>query len=110
MLAVEKALARSERNEDRWCLAELLRIKGDLLVQDSVDTTAAEDCYRQSLACARRQGALSWELRAAISLLRLHGNRDGTRRAELSAIYQRFTEGFVTADLQEARRLLGAAP
>jgi len=109
MQAIEEALARSERNEDRWCLAELLRIKGDLLVQDIADSAAAEDCYRQALACARLQGALSWELRAAISLLRLHGNRDGTGRAELAAIYRRFTEGFAMADLQEARRMLDAA-
>ena len=105
-----EALARSERNEDRWCLAELLRINGDLLAQDSTDAAAAGDCYRQALACARRQGALSWELRAAISLVRLHGNRDRPARAELAAIYRRFTEGFDTADLQEARRLLDAPP
>jgi len=107
---VEEALARSERNEDRWCIAELLRIKGDLLVQHDADCTAAGDCYRQALACARRQGALSWELRAAMSLVRLHGNRDGSARAELAAIYRRFTEGFDTADLQEARQLLDTAP
>jgi predicted ATPase/DNA-binding winged helix-turn-helix (wHTH) protein len=108
--AVEEALTRSERNEDRWCLAELLRIKGDLLVQDSAGSAAAQDCFRQALSCARRQGALSWEVRAAVSLVRLHGNQDVTARAELAAIYQRFTEGFGTADLQEAHRLLDAAP
>ncbi|HUN40291.1 MAG TPA: winged helix-turn-helix domain-containing protein [Acetobacteraceae bacterium] len=109
MQAIDEVLARSERNEDRWCLAESLRIKGDLLVQDDADTAAAEDCYRQALACAHEQGALSWELRAAISLLRLHENRDGPERAELAAIYRGFTEGFDTADLQEARRLLDAS-
>ncbi len=107
---VDEALARSERNEDRWCLAELLRIKGDLLGHDGSDVAAADDCYRQSLACARVQGALSWELRTAVSLSQLHGNRDEAVRANLAATYQRFTEGFATADLQEARRLLDLPP
>jgi tetratricopeptide (TPR) repeat protein len=106
MEAIEEALARSERNEDRWCLAELLRIKGDLLKQDNADPAAAEDCYRQSQACARRQGALSWQLRATISLRRLRGCGKGSAREELEAVYRRFTEGLATADLLEARCLL----
>jgi predicted ATPase/DNA-binding winged helix-turn-helix (wHTH) protein len=110
MQAVDEALGRSERNEDRWCLAELLRIKGDLLLQEGVDVAAADNHYRQSLACARAQGALSWELRTTVSLCQLHGDRDGTARANLAAIYQRFTEGFATADLQDACRLLDLPP
>jgi predicted ATPase/DNA-binding winged helix-turn-helix (wHTH) protein len=106
MEAIEEALARSKRNEDRWCLAELLRIKGDLLKQDNADPAAAENCYQQSQACARRQGALSWELRAAISVRRLRGGGKGPAREELEAVYRRFTEGLATADLREAKRLL----
>jgi predicted ATPase len=68
----------------------------------------AEDCFRQALDSARRHGALSWELRAATSLARLW--RDQNRRAEaltlLQPVYDRFTEGFDTADLIEARLLL----
>jgi predicted ATPase len=110
MRTIDEALSRSERNEDSWCLAELLRIKGDLLAQDGADVAAAEHYYRQSLACASRQGALSWELRAAVGLVKLHKGRGGTARANLAAIYQRFAEGWATADLQEARRLLDAPP
>ena len=110
MQAIEEALTRSERNQDGWCLAELLRVKGDLLLQGNAGSAAAADCYRQSLASARAQGALSWELRTAISLARLFPDRDGPALAELQAVYRRFTEGFATRDLQEARQLLDAAP
>jgi predicted ATPase len=65
---------------------------------------------KQALAIARRQQAKSWELRAAMSLSRLwqrQGKRDGAR-ALLAPIYGWFTEGFDTADLQEAKALLEA--
>jgi predicted ATPase len=69
---------------------------------------AAEDHFRQALDWARRQGALSWELRAATSLARLP--RDHSRAADalalLQPIYDRFTEGFDTADLKTAKALL----
>jgi predicted ATPase len=68
----------------------------------------AEECFYQALTIARRQQAKSWELRAAVSLSRLWQQQD--RRAEaydlLAPIYGWFTEGFDTADLQEARALL----
>jgi predicted ATPase len=71
---------------------------------------AAENDFRQALDWARRQGALSWELRAATSLARLL--RDQERRAEapalLQSVYDRFTEGFDTADLKAAKALLDA--
>jgi predicted ATPase len=93
--AVDEALTRSERNEDRWCVAELLRIKGELLLLQggSGAAAAAEDHYRQVLGWARRQGALSWELRAATSLARrLHDqNRSTEAIALLAPIYNRFT-------------------
>jgi predicted ATPase len=63
-----------------------------------------EACFRQALAVARRQKAKSLELRAALSLAQL-GQRRGTRDA-LAAVYRWFTEGFDTADLQEAQALL----
>jgi len=71
--AVDEALARSESNEERWCVAELLRVKGELvLLENAPDAAAAaEDHFRQALGWARRQGALSWELRAATSLARM---------------------------------------
>ncbi|MDB5403808.1 MAG: hypothetical protein JWQ55_5826, partial [Rhodopila sp.] len=69
---------------------------------------SAEDYFRRALDRARRQGALSWELRAATSLARLW--RDQARSKEehalLAQVYARFTEGFSTADLKEAKTLL----
>src|ERR1700723_2631895 len=67
---IDEALARSERNEERWCVAELLRIKGELILREGAPqaATAAEDHFLQSLDWARHQGALSWELRTSTSL------------------------------------------
>jgi len=74
----------------------------------SGDATVAEEHYRQALDSARRQGALSWELRAATSLARLwYGqNRPTEALALLQPVYDRFTEGFDTADLKAAKALL----
>jgi predicted ATPase len=71
---------------------------------------AAEGYFRQALDWARRQGALSWELRAATSLARLLSDqeRSADARALLQPVYDRFTEGFATADLKPAKALLGA--
>jgi predicted ATPase len=111
---IAEALATVERGIDRsqggWRASELLRIKGELLLlQGTAGTTeAVEDDFRQALDWARRQETLSWELRAATSLARLLRDRDriGEARDLLAPIYDRFTEGFGTADLQAARLLL----
>ena len=89
----------------------LFRSKGVLLLQQSAAQQGeAEESFHQALTVARRQQAKSWELRAAMSLSRLwqqQGKR--TEAYELLApIYGWFTEGFDTADLQEARALLEA--
>ena len=69
---------------------------------------AAEDHFRQALDWARRQVALSLELRAATSLARLlrDQGRPADARAVLQPVYGRFTEGFDTADLKDAKALL----
>jgi predicted ATPase len=91
-------------------MAELLRIKGDLVLLQGAPGAAAgaEVHFRQALDCARLQGALSWEVRVATSLAGLL--RDQGRSAEAAAllqpVYDRFTEGFDTADLNAARVLL----
>ena len=91
-------------------MPELLRLKGDLLLLQKGPAGAemAPDLFRQALDEARQQGALSWELRAATSLARLL--RDRGRRADattcLQSVYERFTEGFDTADLIAAKQLL----
>jgi predicted ATPase/class 3 adenylate cyclase len=89
--------------------AELYRLHGELLLWQTVpDAQAAEACFQQALAVARRQEAKSLELRAAMSLARLwqHQGKHAEAHALLAPIYGWFTEGFDTADLQEARALL----
>lgn len=108
--AIEEAIARSEFTEERWLTAELLRVQGEILLWRGAAGAAAraESHFRRSLELARRQGALSWELRAATSLARLRRdqNRSKEARALSAEVYERFTEGFATADLRAARLLL----
>ena len=112
LAAIEEAISRAERTEEHWAMAELVRVKGELLLSQGAPgaAAAAEDHFRQALDWARRQGALSWELLAATSLARLLCDRDriGEARDLLAPIYERFTEGFGTADLQAAKRLIDA--
>ena len=92
-------------------LTEAYRLQGELVLRQAVpDTIQAEVCFRQALALARQQQAKSWELRAAMSLARLW-QQQGQRAAAhalLADIHGWFTEGFDTADLREAERLLAA--
>ncbi len=110
LAAADAAIARSEQTENRWIIAETLRIKGELLLLPNTPeaATEAETHFRQALDLAREQGALSWELRAATSLARLLGDqgRSAGAIAILKPVYDRFTEGFDTADLIQAKRVL----
>jgi predicted ATPase len=110
--AIDKALERAANNKEQWYLAELLRIKGELLLLTGAPkaAAAAEDHFWQALDWARRQGALSWELRVATSLARLKRDQGRSREGYelLTAVYDRFTEGFGTADLVSAKTLLHA--
>jgi class 3 adenylate cyclase/predicted ATPase len=104
-----EAVAAAYNVGERWYEAERHRLKGDLLLALSADHQAeAEACFQQALAVARQQQARSWELRAAISLGRLWQQQGKRVQAHqlLAAIYGWFTEGFDTADLQEAKALL----
>ena len=119
--ALDEALAHVDRTGERFWEAELHRLQGELLLsqstgQSSAPTAAperslmaeAEACFARALDIARRQQAKSWELRAAMSLSRLW-QRQGKRAAAydlLTPVYGWFTEGFNTADLQEAKALL----
>jgi predicted ATPase len=100
-----------EESKQGQLLAETHRVQGELLLRQAVpDEPQAEACFQQALAIARRQQAKSWELRAATSLSRLwqqRGKRDEAYEL-LAPIYSWFTEGFDTADLQEAKALLEA--
>jgi len=110
LVVADTALARAEQAEAGWCVAELLRTKGELLLLGRGPTAAeaAETCFRQALDTARRQGALSWELRSATSLARLWRGQQRVNQARklLEPVYRRFTEGFETADLVAAKALL----
>jgi len=97
-----------EQNGERFYEAELLRLKGELLLKRPAPDGEPEGCFRQAIAIARRQEAKTWELRATTSLGRLlqkQGKKEEARGV-LAEIYGWFTEGFDTADLQEAKALL----
>jgi len=107
-----EALALVDTTGERWGAPELYRLKGELiLLQQSSEThLEAETCFQQAITIAQSQQAKAWELRAATSLARLW-QRQGKRQAAhdlLAPIYDWFTEGFETADLQEAKALLEA--
>ena len=109
LIVIDEALQRAERHKELWCMPEVLRIKGELVLLQNVSNAAnAEKCFRCSLDWARRQNALSWELRAATSLARLWRSQGKVREARdlLASVYGRFVEGFASADLQSAKRLL----
>ena len=92
---------------ERWCFAEILRIKGWLLSLKG-EVPSAERNYVASLDCARRQQAKSWELRTSTSYARLMRDQGRVSEAQdlLAPVYGWFTEGFDTPDLREAKALL----
>ena len=107
--ALAEAHALVEQQEERWWEAEVCRLRGVLLLrQPGTPQAEAEAWLQRALDVARRQEAKSLELRAAMSLSRLWQQQG--KRAEayelLAPIYGWFTEGFDTADLQEAKALL----
>jgi predicted ATPase/DNA-binding winged helix-turn-helix (wHTH) protein len=110
LATVEEALCQSYRDGQRWFIAELLRIKAELLLQEagSDPISVAEDYLFRAIGEAQQQGALLWELRAALSLarLRVRQDRHGDGRQLLTPIYDRFTEGYETPDLKSARAML----
>jgi predicted ATPase len=113
LVMIEEALKRCESNEENWYVAELLRVKGEILRLGGADAAAeAMKLFQLSLDWSRRQGTLSWELRAATSLARLHiaDQRPHTSLNLLRTIYNKFAEGEKSADLVLARHLLDEAP
>lgn len=109
LATIDQAIARIDRGGERWYLAELLRIKGELMLQQGGRSpSAVENCLIEAMETAREQGALFWELRAALSLARLREMQDQSEEARraLAPVYDRFTEGFETADLLCARTML----
>ena len=111
LTVLTEALAHVDTTDERWYAPELYRLKGELLLQQSSDnSTEAETCFHDALAIARNQQAKSLELRAATSLARLWQQQGKRQEAHdlLAPVYNWFTEGFDTADLQSAKALLDA--
>ena len=111
LAAIGEAIERSEGDGERWFVAELLRVRGELRLREGLPGAAAvaEEDFRRSLELARGQDALAWELRAATSLARLwqQQGRPAEARKLLRPIRHRFTEGLATLDLKAATTLLG---
>jgi predicted ATPase len=116
LIMLAEALARVDNTGEREYEAELYRLKGTLTLQSKVQSLEskveeeAEACFQKAIEIAHQQQAKSLELRATISLARLwqqQGKKNEARQL-LAEIYNWFTEGFDTADLQEAKALLEA--
>ena len=106
LVTIDDAIAEAESRGEPFDMPELLRVKGYLLASSSPpDERGAEAWLARSAACARRQGALAWELRTATTLARLRPGMPEAR-SELAAVYAQFTEGMETADLRVAKELL----
>jgi predicted ATPase len=106
-----EALALVDKTGERWYEAELQRLQGELFLQQTSDNaTAAENCFHQAISIAQSQQAKSLELRATTSLARLWQQQGKRQEAYdlLAPVYNWFTEGFDTADLQDAKALLDA--
>jgi predicted ATPase/DNA-binding winged helix-turn-helix (wHTH) protein len=104
---INGAIALARNSGVEFNLPELLRIKSQILAAQH-DRESALNCLTEAIAVARAQSALAWELRSTMSLARLlreDGQRDQARHA-LALVYDRFTEGFETADLKLARALV----
>ena len=110
LTGLSEALTLVDTTGERWYEAELYRLKGELLLQHGSDVSQAATCLQHALAIARRQEAKSLELRAARSLSRLWQQQGKRQEAHdlLAEVYAWFTEGFDTADLQDAKVLLAA--
>jgi DNA-binding winged helix-turn-helix (wHTH) protein/predicted ATPase len=129
LAAIAKAVTLAERNGERYWLAELHRIKGELIIkhcdlvqQEDVEDGStsrvnneisqmllqAEACFAQALAIAKQQGTKSWELRTALSMNRLQVRQGEPTNTHLAELFSSFTEGHETADLRQAKACLSA--
>jgi predicted ATPase/DNA-binding winged helix-turn-helix (wHTH) protein len=107
LFTINGGIARATNSGVEFFLSELLRIKSQILAAQH-DRESAVNCLTEALAVARAQSALAWELRSTMALARMlseSGQRDQARHT-LALVYDRFTEGFETADLKLARALL----
>jgi DNA-binding SARP family transcriptional activator/predicted ATPase/transcriptional regulator with XRE-family HTH domain len=101
------AIAQIEKTGEKWCEAEMFRIKGELL-QIQGDDADAETAFRYAIEIAGRQDAKLLQLRAALSLARLWPTRSRPKdvNQQIASLYQWFSEGFDLSDLSAARALI----
>jgi predicted Zn-dependent protease len=107
MRTIDEAIAEIPDHGESFDMPEMLRVKGDILVR-SGNAAEAENCFRKSLDLSRRQCALGWELRGAISLGRVwrQAGKAGDARDLLAPLVARYQEGLQTRDLVAARDFL----
>lgn len=108
---IEEAVAISDETGERWAIAEVLRVKAALIGATSNAATGdVEALLVKSLNIARSQQARCWELRTTCDLARIwHGQNRGQEALKLlRSIYDQFSEGFETADLQNAKALMAS--
>jgi hypothetical protein len=114
LAVVDEGLAIGDNTGERWDIPELLRAQGEVLPRSNETDrdAAAEDCFARAARMSHEHGALFWELRIGLSLARLRvtQRRENEVREILLPVYERFTEGFATTDLQSARAMLDALP
>lgn len=106
---IDKTIERVDRNGDLCYMPELLRIRAKLLLSMPHPVADdAENCFTQSLALSRHQGARAWELRTATDLAALWASqgRADDAKALLQPVFEQFTEGSDTADVKAAEYLL----
>jgi predicted ATPase/DNA-binding winged helix-turn-helix (wHTH) protein len=112
LAVIDDALGLAERGGGHWCTAELLRVRGMIVLHRGGGDARrlAEAHFLEAIDLARRQQALAWELRAATNLAELMYDQGLIREADqtLRPVYERFSEGYATDDLIAAKRLLDA--
>ncbi|MBR0782219.1 winged helix-turn-helix domain-containing protein [Bradyrhizobium iriomotense] len=110
LATADEALARCEARDEGWYVAELWRIKGELLLLpgERRSPAGAAQAFDRAFEVARSQGAMFWELRTAISVarLRIREGHPADARHVLAAVCGKFTEGFEIADFRDARAMM----
>jgi predicted ATPase len=108
LAGIEDVLKYCSERQERWYLPELIRIKGELLLNDPKRLPAAEACFHEALTIATEQGARFWELRSTISIarLRIAQARNAEAARAIENICGQFAEGTDIADMRVARNLI----
>lgn len=108
LAVIADAIAETQDGEEALELPELLRLQAAALLSKPDQGAQAEGCLMRSLDFARRQHALAWELRTAMSLarLRMSQGRHEEAREMVAGVYRSFSEGLATPDLKAAEQLL----